>query len=122
MMANPQGIIHPDLLDRLQPTFYPTSATITRKTLSSDGRGGQSESWATVATANCRYAPSGAQPNETINADTLQNVSLWTVAFASAPDVRDADRIVIGSRTFEVVKAMNHTVDAPLSVQVAEIV
>jgi len=84
--------------------------------------GGQSETWADVATVKCRYAPSSGKADEQINAERLENASSWTIAFAGAPDVRDADRIVIGARTFEVVKALSHTVASPLSVNVVEVV
>lgn len=121
-MANQLGIVHPELVSRLQPNFYPTSATIRRKTRVSDGMGGQTETWADVATVRCRYAPGGGKAGEQITADRLENASQWTIAFAGAPDVRDADRVVIGSRTFEVNKAMSATVTQPLSVLCVEVV
>lgn len=121
-MANQLGIVHPGMVTHLQPNFYPTSATIRRKTIVSDGQGGQDETWADVATVMCRYAPGMGKASETINADALQNVSFWTFAFAGSPDVRDADRIVVGSRTWEVSKSLSHTVTEPTSVQAVEVI
>ncbi|MGQ9809704.1 MAG: head-tail adaptor protein, partial [Armatimonadota bacterium] len=69
----------------------------------SDGAGGFTETWTPVATAACRLSPLGQTPQEQVIAARLTNISGWVVTLPALTDVRPTDRLVIGSRTFEVV-------------------
>ncbi len=80
----------------------PDVAQVQRRTLTSDGAGGYTESWNTVATVACRVAPSGQSPQERVIAERLTATSVWTITLPAETDVRPADRLLVGTRTFEV--------------------
>lgn len=88
----------------------PDTCTISRKTLAGDGRGGNTATWANAATnVACRLGRSGSKSGiETIDADKLQQQTPWVVTFAHNQDVRNTDRIVISSRTFEAISIEPH--------------
>lgn len=81
----------------------PDTAQVQRRTLVSDGAGGYTESWSTVATVACRVARGGQLPQERVIAERLTTTSIWTLTLPALTDVTAADRIVVASRTFEVV-------------------
>ena len=87
----------------------PDTAQVQRKTLVSDGAGGYTESWSTVATVACRVSPSGRSPEERVIAERLAATSVWTITLPALTDVTVADRIVVGARTFEVVGVLART-------------
>ena|SRR5215510_7984532 len=80
-----------------------TSATITRRTQVSDGLGGFTDTYPTVSTTTCRFEQAQITPVERENAVGIQTILAWFFAFPVETDVRSTDRIVVGSRTFEVV-------------------
>lgn len=81
--------------------MMPDSATIQRDTLASDGSGGQSvASTATTGPFACRVALASGQ--EEVIAGRLDAVGTWTITLPALTDVAAGDRILIGSRTFEV--------------------
>ena len=101
----------------------PDSATVKRRTLTSDGAGGFTESWATQATVACRLAPSGLSPAERVISDKVTATSTWTITMPALTDVGVADRIVIGgSRTFEVVGVLTSSEEICRQVVATEIV
>ena len=79
----------------------PDTATIEHDTMGSDGAGGQIVTGtATTGPFACRVAvPSG---QEEVIAGKLDAVGTWTITLPALTDVAAADRIVIGSRTFQV--------------------
>lgn len=78
----------------------PDTAVVSRPTNVSDGAGGWTQTWATVATVACRVAvPSGG---EVVIAGKLDAVGTWTITLPALTDVAAADRIAVGARTFEV--------------------
>lgn len=111
-------------LDAMRSTLeasLPDTAQVRRKTLTSDGMGGQTESWATVATVACRVAPSG-RPEERAVAERLASVSVWTVTLPALTDVRAVDRLVVGARTFEVVGVLARSDEVGRRVVCVEVV
>lgn len=78
------------------------SATVSRPTRVSDNMGGYSETWATAATLACRRLSTLSQAEQRI-AERLAIVRPWVVQVAALSDVRETDRLVIGSDTLEVV-------------------
>ncbi len=82
----------------------PDTAIISRRTLSVDTRGGQTASWATVSTVTCRLSPikliRGAEVEEN---GAEHDVESWLVTLPANTDVRPTDRVVINTRTFEIV-------------------
>lgn len=104
-------------LDAMRSTLnqsLPDTAQVQRVTRTSDGMGGFTETWATVATVACRVSPSGNTPTEQVAAERVQDHVLWTLTLPAETDVTAADLIVVGSRTFEVVGVL-----APRSYEIA---
>lgn len=77
------------------------TATIQRAMTSRNDYGGVAESWATAATVVCRIAPARAE-DRPLSGKTIEGAA-WTVTLPAGTDVRVDDRVVVGSRTFEVV-------------------
>lgn len=83
----------------------PDTATIQRDTLGSDGSGGQTvSSTATTGPFACRVAATASttQRGEQVIAGKLDAVGVWTITLPAGTDVKATDRILIGSRTFDV--------------------
>jgi len=110
-----------ELFRRIHVETLKDTCTISRATLAADGMGGHTETWATVATVACRLNTSGTRPNETATADQIRNNTDFIITVPNGTDVRNADRITIGSRTFEVVKPRVLTWKTALRVQVVEV-
>ena len=83
-----------------QATLTETCAVV-RRTLASDGAGGQTVSSASTATV-CRLAASGNTPADRLVAGSVAEQVLWRITLPAGTDVRKADAVTIGSRTFEV--------------------
>lgn len=81
----------------------PDLATIQRATRSSDGMGGSSESWATLASnVPVRVSPAGLlRGDERVIGGAVAALMEWIVTLPANQDIREVDRIVIGSRTLE---------------------
>ena len=77
------------------------SCAIVRRTLASDGAGGQTVSETTTATI-CRLAASTNTPSDRLVAGGVTEQTLWRITLPAGTDVRTADAITIGSRAFEV--------------------
>lgn len=103
-------------------SLLPDTCTVSRYTVVSDNAGGQTQTWATVATVACRLSTRNARPTEGDVADRMQNANEWMITVPSGTDVRTEDRIAIGSRTFEVAKPLAHSEQTALRVIVTEIV
>lgn len=85
----------------------PDTATIQRNTLQSDGSGGtEVASTATTGPFACRVAipaVTGTRSGrEEVIAGRLDAVGIWTITLPAGTDVKAQDRIIVGSRTFEV--------------------
>lgn len=78
------------------------TAAVRRVTRASDGLGGWTETWATAATLDCRRISSLNQAEVRI-AERLAVARPWIVQVPALSDVLEADRLVIGSDTLEVV-------------------
>ena len=92
-------------LRAVQAQTMTETATIQRKTSVSDGAGGFSDTWATVGSAACRVAPGGAGTAQ-ILAGRLNEKSGWRITLPQGTDVSEADRINVGSRSFEVLSVL----------------
>lgn len=97
------------------------TATIRRNTPVGDGMGGATDSWATVATVKCRVMTRLSQPSDRQGGGRLETGADYTIRFPVGTDVRNADRIVVGSRTFEMVRPVEYTQNPSLSVAVVEV-
>ena len=79
----------------------PDSATIEHDTQVSDSAGGYTVTTATTGPFACRVAT--ASGSEEVIAGRLDAVGSWTITLPALTEVAATDRIVIGSRRFEVI-------------------
>jgi head-tail adaptor len=106
------GLLSIASLARCRTVFAKSLAeacTISRNTRVSDGAGGWKDGWATVETTTCNVAPTGNQPQERAIADRLGSVVSYTIALPAETAISASDRVVVGSRTFEVVGVIART-------------
>lgn len=85
----------------------PESAVVQRRTATSDGRGGQTESWATVMTAPARIARLTAR--DQLVADKLGVAAEATLVLPAGADVRFADRVLAGGASWTVLAVLAPT-------------
>ena len=97
------------------------TATIRRNTPASDGMGGATDSWATVATVQCRLMTRLSQPSDRAGGGRVETQTDYVIRLPVGTDVRNADRIVVGSRTFEVVRPVAYTISPSINVAVVEV-
>jgi len=98
-----------------------TSAAILRKTQVADSTGGFTDSYTEVATHLCSFSRSQITPIERENAVQVLAISFWNFVFAAETDIRTTDRIVVGSRTFEVVSSATGSIELATRVICQEI-
>ena len=107
-------------LDGMRATVALTltdTATIQRPSRASDGAGGFTTTWGTVASTSCRVVPAGSSPQEMVFAEKVRPKALFRITLPHDADVRVGDRIVMGSVTYEVVGVL-----APRTVQIDVVV
>lgn len=95
-----------EMMRAAQELLLPTPCTISRRTLTAVGDGTYTESTATVATV-CRDVATGGQELEI--AARLGAKSTRTVTLPHDTDVRPEDKIVIGTRTLNVLALLGIT-------------
>ena len=94
-----------DFLRDVQAQFRPDVCTIQRYTETSTGDG-TTQTWSDLATGvACRVSPLASGAGEALGADaSLQAVAQWTIRLPPGQDVTGKDRIVYGTRTFDVAR------------------
>lgn len=97
------------------------SATILRKSQVADSTGGFTDTYTAVGTHMCSFARSQITPIERENATQVLAISFWNFVFAAETDIRTTDRIVIGSRRFEVVSSATGSIELATRVICQEI-
>ena len=88
-------------MQAVQQATLAESCAIVRRTLASDGAGGQTVSETQTAAA-CRLVASTNLPADRLVAGSVVEQVLWRITLPAGTDVRKQDAIRIGSRTFEV--------------------
>lgn len=78
-----------------------SSADIYRRTVSSDGMGGQTISRTKASTVVCRVAPPTPE-TASVQSGKLLEEGVYKVTFPALTDVRTTDQLVIGTKTLEV--------------------
>jgi hypothetical protein len=96
------------------------TAAVSRLTIVPDGMGGTTESWADAGTLSCRRTSTLSQAEQQI-ASRLAIVRPWIVQVAALSDVRETDRLVIGSDTLEVVQVGQSSWEAVRRVLCSEV-
>lgn len=105
-----------------QEAALPETVTISRLTLADNGAGGYTESWNTAATVAGRIGPYNRQAGESVVAERLAGREGYTVTLPALTDVREADRLVIGARTFEVIWPIRRSYETARVVICAEVI
>jgi head-tail adaptor len=88
--------------------WLPGTAVIQRATNTSDGQGGQTQTWSPVATVRCRLSPlKGGEPATTGRSsanlgDRAVDERTYVLTFAAKTDIGMADRAVVDDTTYEV--------------------
>lgn len=94
-------------IDQARASFnehLPSTGLVKHRTGTSDGRGGQSESYDVGTAVRCRLLPMGAREAQgREEASGHKASSWWTILFPAGSDVRTTDRVVIDGQTYEVI-------------------
>ncbi len=88
----------------------PETVVVQRATAAADGAGGRAVSWSPAGTYPGRLAPAGGE-DEREFAGRVAGRSLWRITVPAEADVRLADRVSVGGRTFEVVGVRARSVE-----------
>lgn len=90
----------------------PDTCTVTRPDRVSDGEGGFITSpppWPTIATVACRVSPLGNAANEIEAGEAVRAIAQYVVHLPAGTDVTSDDRLVVGSRTFQVIEPIRRS-------------
>lgn len=104
-------------LIRAAAAVMPGTCTITRKTQTSDGMGGMTDTWTTLSTLPCRLWSPPQEYSETVNQERLEVLTRWHLALPVGTDINVKDRVLIGTGTYEVAAYA-----APESIEVERVV
>lgn len=123
MMLNP-GMLA--LHRRTNERWMPETAIITRLTTADDGQGGLTETGTTiVVTVSCRLMPVGQAGQGNRERQLAERIGTdfdWVITLPHGTDATAKDRIVIGTRTFEVVGVFGpHSGEAALRLGAVEL-
>ena len=86
----------------------PDTVVVWRWTSASDGMGGEVETYAAVGTVTGRLGRVGNMGEESVIADRLTAADPWVITVPQTTTVYERDRLVVGSRTFEVEMVAEH--------------
>lgn len=100
---------------------FTSTATVLRKASVADTSGGFADTYPPVATYPCTFAPYQIRPLERESAERIQSISYWQFAFPFDAVVRLTDRLLVGTRTFEVSGSGSGTINVALYVIAQEI-
>ena len=99
-----------------------TACTIQRKTSTSDGGGGFTDSWTALSTPNCCIAPVPTRYEQTVTDSREELISRWLITLPAGQDIRIEDRIVANGITYEVLAyAAPRSFEIERTVEVAEV-
>jgi hypothetical protein len=106
-MANQLGIIHPEMLSRVQPNFYPSSCTLQQATESADSYGQLIPTWANFSGhvgISCRLSPGTPTSGDELRTQVqIYTVHSWIIAFNDYyPDIIETMRAVIDGTSYEI--------------------
>ncbi len=88
----------------LTATFLATCSVLRIQSVS-DGAGGYTNTFVSVATHLCNFDRLNVRPREVESSVRIQDVTYWTFSFVPGTDIRVTDRLQVGTRTFEIVGA-----------------
>lgn len=111
-MANQLGIIHPELLSRVQPNFYPSSCTIQEPTETADSYGQPIPSWGNLSGhvgISCRLSPESQASGDELRTQTqIYTVHSWLISFNDYyPLIDETMRAVIDGATYDILQVQH---------------
>jgi len=106
----------------LAETIMTAEAVIYRKTSVSDSAGGFTDTYASVGSAPCSYAPYQITPLEREATVSILAVQTWRFQFPVGTEIHNTDRLVTDGRTFEVVSAGSGSIELSVRVICQEVV
>lgn len=105
-MANPQGIVHPQMLSRLQTNFYPSACTIQEAAVTQNSYGTPVQSWSNLADhvdLPCRVAPDRRRNVERRTDDQTYGDFTWEIALAGYyPAITETMRAVVSGQAYDI--------------------
>ena len=110
-----------DQAKALIQTTFNTTASVRRKMSVVDTSGGSTDTYTEVASLACSFSRYQVTPIERENTFTVQTIVEWMFVFPFGSDVRSTDRLVVGSRTFEVVSGASGSLEVATRVLAMEI-
>jgi hypothetical protein len=96
-------------------------ATIHRLSQVRDSTGGWVDTYTPVHTYDCTFSPFPITPLERETATNVRVISAWQFLFPSGVDIISTDRLVVGTRTWEVVQAGTRSTDLQTRVVAQEV-
>jgi head-tail adaptor len=91
-----------------QNLAMPGTAVIQRATLSANGMGGFTETWAAIGTAIARLYPVPSRAiSEMVSGEQVISFTRWAVTMPVGTSILAKDRLLISGRTFEVGEVNN---------------
>lgn len=93
-----------------QGSAMPGTVVVERRTLTADGMGGETETWAAVGTVDGRIYPITQRGTEPVTGGQPISMTEWWGTLPVGTDVVAADRLLYQSRTWEVVAVNNDEV------------
>jgi hypothetical protein len=106
---------------RLVSWQFADEATVHRLTRVSDGAGGSTDSYVAGTTYPCSFSPYPITPVERESTTQVQTIVFWRFLFPHDADIRPTDRLMVGTRTFEVINAGAGTINITLQAITQEI-
>ena len=91
-----------------QAQAFPGSIVIERYISTSDGQGGQYQTWAAVGTVDGRIYPrTRLGMGEMVSGAQLMSITDWWATLPYGTDISAADRLVYSGRTWEIMRLNN---------------
>lgn len=87
-----------------QEQALPGTVVVERYTTTDNGMGGSWEAWAAVGTVIGRIYPQRTQGQEMVSGGQVQSELKWWGTLPEGTDVNERDRLVVGDRSWEVVR------------------
>ena len=109
------------VLRATQEKAMPETVAILRLTRTSDGAGGWTETWQTVATVRGRIAPYVGGPGEEVRGGALKAYGEYVVTLPQNTDVLQTDRVQISGVQYDVRAKLERSQKTALRVIVSKV-
>lgn len=117
--------LHPGELANLRGAFTSlqrATATVKRKMAVRDSSGGFTDTYVTHGTYSCSFSRYPIRPRDVPSAPRIQSQSAWYFSFPDGADIQLTDRLLVGTRTFEVLESGPRSTNLTLFVICMEII